>query len=86
MFRAWIYQALSELSKGKKSIDELKKTLPLYGCAFDFVISALLSSGLAKRTIEGNTEYLEITDFGRATLSYPMSWHFHHRPYHYRWW
>jgi len=65
----WGYQALLELQKGKRSIQELKNILPLYGTAFDFTISYLLSSGLAKKTIEDGVEYIEITDLGRSLLS-----------------
>jgi len=66
--RMWGYQALLELQKGKRSIQELKNTLPLYGTAFDFTISHLLSSGLAKKTVEDGVEYIEITDLGRSLL------------------
>ncbi|MCH4816745.1 MAG: hypothetical protein QW125_12860 [Saccharolobus sp.] len=45
-----------------------------------------MSSGLAKRTVEGNMEYLEIADFGRASLSYRAGWHSQYRRYHFRWW
>ncbi|MEM3758877.1 MAG: hypothetical protein QXY68_08150 [Saccharolobus sp.] len=69
MIRAWVYQTLTELSKGRKKIEDLKKELPIYGTAFDFFISYLLTSGLAKKTIEDNVEYLEITDLGKSLLS-----------------
>ncbi|WP_338598482.1 hypothetical protein V6M85_07620 [Sulfolobus tengchongensis] len=85
IFRMWTYQALTELSKGKKSVEELKKSLPLYGSAFDFTISVLLSTGLAKRSIEGGVEYLEITDLGKGYLTGIIDWHrgLHHRK---GWW
>ena len=69
LIRFGIYQVLSELQKGKRSIQELRNTLPLYGVIFDYVISYLLSTGLAKKTTEGGVEYLEITDLGKSVLA-----------------
>ena len=68
------YQVLLELQKGKKSIQDLKNSLPLYGVTFDFVISYLLSTGLAKKTIEDGAEYLEITDLGKSLLTGFSPW------------
>ncbi|BDB98049.1 hypothetical protein [Saccharolobus caldissimus] len=84
IFRIWIYQTLNEISKGKKSVEELRRTLPIYGTVFDFLISFLLTSGLAKRSIENNIEYLEITDLGKSYLAGMLAWHgfWGHR----RWW
>ncbi|MBP1357212.1 MAG: hypothetical protein JZD40_01805 [Sulfolobus sp.] len=71
LIRMWSYHMLSELSKGRRSIKELKTLLPLYGTAFDFTISYLLSSGMVRKVIEDDAEYLEITDFGRSFLLNP---------------
>jgi len=75
IFRIWIYQTLNEISKGKKSVEELRRTLPIYGTVFDFLVSFLLTSGLAKRSIENNIEYLEITDLGKSYLAGMPVWH-----------
>ncbi len=69
IFRIWEYQVLNELSKGKKSAEELRKTLPIYGSVFDFVISELLTFGLISRTLEGNVEYFELTQLGKNVLN-----------------
>jgi len=87
LIRFGAYQALLELQKGKKGIQELRNTLPLYGVTFDFVISYLLTTGLAKKTTEDGIEYLEITDLGKSVLAGFGPWWGQH-PHHgrYGWW
>lgn len=74
-FRIWVYQTLNEISKSKKSVEELRRTLPIFGTMFNFVVSFLLTNGLAKRSIENNIEYLEITELGKNYLSGMPVWH-----------
>ncbi len=71
------YALLKELEGGRRKTSELRQsTPPLYGTAFDWAVTGLLSMGLAKRVIEGGEEYLEMTDAGgRSWLSTgPWPW------------
>ncbi|MCY0859755.1 MAG: hypothetical protein OWQ54_04930 [Sulfolobaceae archaeon] len=84
------YQILNELSKGRKTIDELKSSITAYGVVFDYAISYLLTYGLAKRVTEGGKEYLELTDLGKSVLNWMaapmMPPHWHGRRHGWYWW
>lgn len=69
------YALLKELEGGRRKTSELRQSTPLYGTAFDWAVTGLLSMGLAKRVVEGGDEYLEITDAGRNWLgTWPWPW------------
>lgn len=80
----WIggYQILESLKNGPLRISELKNKVPLYGSAFDIVLSQLMIIGLVKKYERDGEEYVELTDLGK---SYPYAYYgpaYHHGPWH----
>ncbi len=65
------WSIIQELSKGRRKISELRQAVPLYGAAFDLVVSYLLLSGIVRKYTEGGEEYLELTDLGKSLASTP---------------
>jgi len=59
------YQILESLKNGPVKITQLKSTTPLYGSAFDFVLSQLMVTGLVRKFEKDGEEYVEITELGR---------------------
>ncbi|BFH73016.1 hypothetical protein SJAV_09600 [Sulfurisphaera javensis] len=75
---------IDELKTGAKKISELKSSVPLYGSAFDFVLSYLMLYGLVRRYYKDGEEYLELTDIGKNLAVYgPMYIGLYRRR---RWW
>ena len=73
------YAILEKLKGGPMKISELKKDVPLYGSAFDFVLSGLMLAGLVRRFEKDGEEYVELTELGKT---FPIYGFWHHR----RWW
>jgi len=88
------YQVLEALKNGPVKISQLRSSVPLYGSAFDFVLSQLMLAGLVRRFEKDGEEYAELTDLGKSFPYYggygpypgygPFYGHHHHG--HHGWW
>ena len=85
LMRVGGYQILENLKNGPMKISQLKSTVPLYGSAFDFVLSNLMVSGLVRKFEKDGEEYVELTDLGK---SFPYYWGLYQGPHrhHHGWW
>ncbi|QGR19801.1 hypothetical protein [Stygiolobus azoricus] len=91
------YQILESLKNGPVKISQLRNSVPLYGSAFDFVLSQLMVTGLVRKFEKDGEEYVEITELGR---NFPYQWAYgsyqgfgpyygcgpHHHGHHGNWW
>ncbi|BDC18618.1 hypothetical protein HS5_15080 [Acidianus sp. HS-5] len=88
------YQVLDILKSGPVRISQLKNTAPLYGSAFDFVLSQLMVSGLVRKFEKDGEEYVELTELGRnfnqwgPYQGYGPHYGYgpHHHGCHHSWW
>jgi DNA-binding HxlR family transcriptional regulator len=82
------YHVLEALKNGPVKISQLRSSVPLYGSAFDFVLSQLMLAGLVRRFEKDGEEYAELTDLAKSFPYYggygPFYGHYHHG--HHGWW
>lgn len=67
-------QILEKLKDGPAKISDVKKSVPLYGAAFDFVLSELMVFGLIRRFEKDGEEYIELTELGKNLISSYTFW------------
>ncbi len=87
------YQILNSLKNGPVKVSQLKANVPLYGEAFDFVLSQLMMNGLVRRFERDGEDYVEISEMGR-NLPYQgyeayQGYGYHgcgHHHHHGHWW
>ncbi len=85
------YQVLEALKSGPLKISQLRNSVPLYGSAFDLVLSQLMLAGLVRRFEKDGEEYVELTDLGKSFPYYwghglHPGWFYGHHHWHHHWW
>ena len=60
---------LERLREGPIEVSKLREGVPLYGAAFDIVLSHLMLHGLVRVYNRDGKEYAELTELGK-TMSY----------------
>lgn len=60
------HYVLERLREGPVEVSKLREGVPLYGAAFDIVLSHLMLHGLVRVYNRDGREYAELTELGKA--------------------